>query len=86
MEIRENIKLDKKEFYEAVASIFSVDFKYREIKRYKRWTERVPGNCCFPGTGLVRWFSSDCIHVLISNENKIFKSLEEALEYLRCQF
>jgi hypothetical protein len=46
-----------------------------------RWSGRNPGNGRIEGYGIVRWFSSEQIHVALKNprHHQIYKSAEDAL-------
>jgi hypothetical protein len=75
------------EFYKKCAEILDVDYTYK--KRYlkkTRWNNRDPGNGRFPGHGLIRYYSGDNIHIILTKPviiNKICKSADEVLLLLK---
>lgn len=53
---------------------------------YSRWGPRIPGNGRFPGFGIIRVYSSQMIHVLLTKPkkvNKILNSYDEVLTLLK---
>lgn len=54
------------------------------MTRKTRWGGRSPGNGRFPGLGIIRVFSSQCIHITIKNPdlNSIYNSYDDALDAL----
>lgn len=77
------MKMNREEFYTAVAVLLEVENTYSPPKPYRRrWGQRSPGNGRYKGIGVVRWYGPNLIHCMLSNGSKVFNSPEEALEYL----
>ena len=77
------MKMNKEEFYAAVAVIFAVENTYETPKPYRRrWGQRLPGNGRYKGVGVIRWYSPTLIHCMLSTETRTFSTPETALQYL----
>jgi hypothetical protein len=81
-------KMVEERFYQEVAELLCVPNTYRpQPFAYKtRWNNRGAGNGRFPGFGLIRMFSENCIHVSLSRPmavNRFFKSTDEVTGFLR---
>ena len=75
-------------FYQAVAEVLGCpEHSYRKFPYGKRtrWNNRESGNGRYPGFGIVRRFSADCIHVALDVPgcNGRFKSEETALAAIK---
>ena len=75
-------------FYTQVADLLETthDYKPFTMHRKRRWFKRSPGNGRYPGFGLIRMFSPNCIHVILQHPtkiNKLCKSPDDALELIR---
>ena len=74
---------EKREFYENCANILGIDHEFNEpVRRRNRWNTRRIGNGRYPGFGLVQCFGST-VRVVSKHGTKMFKTYEEAYEYLR---
>jgi hypothetical protein len=85
--MKNNVEIEQG-FYQAVAELLDCSRHiYNEFPyRYKtRWNNRLPGNGRYPDHGLVRRYSSTCIHVHLNNPviNGHFKSADDALQAIK---
>jgi hypothetical protein len=77
------------DFYQRCSDLLSTENTYVERNPYwrrTRWSNREPGSGRFPGCGTIRMFSSDCIHVSLTNPvgvNRTFDSAEEVYAFLK---
>lgn len=79
--------MTNEEFYAECAALLNTKYDCEPFPWYKRtrWNNRKPGSGRFPEFGLIRCFG-DIVHMTLhspENINKIFKSKEEALQFLR---
>ena len=80
------MKMNKEEFYAAVAVILEVENTYMPSMPYRRrWGQRSPGNGRYEGIGVVRWYGDNMIHCMLVNGNKVCHSPEAALAYIKDQ-
>ena len=72
------------EFYKKCSDILDVDHQYDLPKRkITRWNNRNPGNGRFENYGIIRYFSSNFIHVSFSNINTTFTNEQDVYDFLR---
>ena len=82
-----NIFEVEERFYKQCAEILKVDYIFRPyfIKK-TRWNRRNPGNGRFEGFGLIRRYSKDNIHMILSYPiivNTLFKSEDSVFLFLK---
>jgi hypothetical protein len=74
-------------FYQKVADLLKCyDHVYIETyKKRTRWNNRNPGNGRFTNHGLVRYYNSTNIHVMLANPklSGLFNSTDSALEAIK---
>lgn len=86
--MRKEDKSVEQGFYQEVSELLCVPNTYKPNPyAYKtRWNNREAGNGRFPGMGLIRMFSENCIHVCLQKPmkvNRMFNSPEAVLDFLR---
>jgi len=78
-----NTKMQREEFYAAVAVILNVENNYKTPMPYRRrWGQRLPGNGRYPGIGIIRFYSENMIHIMLPSKTSTFRSSKEALVWL----
>lgn len=76
--------MTKEEFWMLCDSILGIQTqKPINIRRRTRWNNREPGSGRYPGIGLIRYYSSEIIHITTHDENKTFSSCYDAIEFLK---
>lgn len=82
--IQQTQNLSREEFFTEVAVILDTTNDYKEPLPYRRrWGQRKPGNGRYPGTGVIRWFDRNMIHIAFDGLQGTYGSPDEALDAVR---
>ena len=76
--------MNREEFWMLADSITGTETQKPRTFKRGRWNNRTPGAGRYENIGIIRYFSSENIHIATRNHGThIFKSPEHALEFLQ---